>query len=277
MIASPSQLVKLRRLTAQKVRNWSDPIFLEWLLWQKPRIQKFKDCHQGEDCFIIGNGPSLRKMDLTPLRNYHTFGLNKIYLIFDQVDLDLSYHVAINKLVIQQSVEAFSEQIRCPSFLSMRPAYNVVPRQDRIYRIYTSSHRIYIDPSVPALFQPDASDVLYEGYTVTYVAMQIAYYMGFRRIFLIGVDHSFSSQGKPNEVQTMVGEDPNHFAPNYFGNQPWNLPDLHKSEMAYTLARERFAAVGRGIYDATVDGKLTIFPKLAFADALSTCSRKSNH
>jgi hypothetical protein len=37
------------------------------------------------------------------------------------------------------------------------------------------------------------------------------------------------------------------------------------SERAYTMAREAYVAAGGSIVDATVGGKLTIFPKVDFA------------
>ena len=38
------------------------------------RMNALRDIHQGQRCFIIGNGPSLRNMDLSPLAKEHTFG-----------------------------------------------------------------------------------------------------------------------------------------------------------------------------------------------------------
>jgi hypothetical protein len=62
-----------------------------------------------------------------------------------------------------------------------------------------------------------------------------------------------------------TGDDPNHFAPGYFGKGfRWQLPDLDGSERAYRLARKAYAEAGRHIVDATVGGKLTIFPKVDF-------------
>jgi len=61
------------------------------------------------------------------------------------------------------------------------------------------------------------------------------------------------------------GEDPNHFAPNYFGaGFKWQLPDLVGSERAYTLAHTAYEAAGRSVVDATVGGKLTVFPKVDY-------------
>ena len=61
------------------------------------------------------------------------------------------------------------------------------------------------------------------------------------------------------------GDDPNHFAPNYFGTGfKWQLPDLKGSERAYRMARQAYEAAGRSVVDATVGGKLTVFPKVDF-------------
>lgn len=262
MLAAIKRTLKpIRDAVVETLLHVSDPVYLKWYFQESPRLHKFKDIHKGESCFIIGNGPSLNKMDLSPLKDkkIYTFGLNKIYLIFEKVELDLNYHVAVNPLVIQQSAKQF-ESLRCPSFLSMRPAHDVVAKTDNIYKICTGA---------PFSFQTDASGILCEGYTVTYVAMQLAFYMGFSNVFLIGVDHRFSAQGAPNEEQRLTGDDPNHFAPNYFGGQNWNLPDLEGSEIAYRLAKFYFERDGRHLYDATVDGNLQIFPKISYEEALS--------
>ena len=85
---------------------------------------------------------------------------------------------------------------------------------------------------------------------MTYVAMQLAYFMGFEEVVLVGVDHSFATKGPAHEVVTSTGADPNHFDPTYFGKGfRWQLPDLETSELAYGLARQVFEADGRRIVD----------------------------
>ncbi len=82
---------------------------------------------------------------------------------------------------------------------------------------------------------------------------------------LIGVDHNFVTKGKPNTTVVSEGDDPNHFHPAYFGKGfRWQLPDLETSELAYGLAKQAFEADGRQIVDATVGGKLTVFPKVKY-------------
>lgn len=243
--------------------NILDPLYIRWHFRESKRLLRFKNKHFGEECFIIGNGPSLRNMDLSLLGEYATFGLNKIYLIFEHVNLNINYHVAVNPLVIEQSSQELS-QLRCPSFLSMTAAHDVVSSSKNVYKIFTGA---------PFSFQSDFSKKICEGHTVTYVAMQLAFYMGFRKVFLIGVDHNFQYTGNPNEQQVLEGSDPNHFTPNYFGGQNWNLPDLQASELAYHLAKFYFERNGREILDATVGGKLNIFSKISYEEALMSCKK----
>jgi hypothetical protein len=203
-------------------------------------------------------------MDLTPLRQYHTFGLNKIYLLFDSVDLNLNYLIAVNKLIIEQSAHEY-QNLPMTLFLNYKNARKIIRKRDNIYFVYTGSK---------SAFKPNITRRICEGATVTYVAMQIVHYMGFQNVFLIGVDHHFKAHGKPYEKQFVQGDDINHFDPNYFKNQEWKLPNLEVSEFAYSLAKRFYNEDGRRIYDATVNGKLNIFPKMSFEEALVRCKQK---
>ena len=143
-----------------------------------------------------------------------------------------------------------------PKFLTWRSRRFIKPTEDTNF-LYTT----YTGPK----FARDAAGRLWEGATVTYVALQLAYHMGFKKVILIGVDHNFVTKGDANKTITSQGDDPNHFAPNYFGKGfKWQLPDLETSEIAYRMARQAYESAGRRIVDATVDGKLTIFEKAGY-------------
>lgn len=238
--------------------------YLRWRMRYAPKLEAFRNKHAGEDCFIIGNGPSLNQMDLSPLANYHTFGLNKIFLIFDRVDLNLSYLVAVNPHVIEQSREVYP-QLPFPMFLSYSASEGVIPDRPNINRLHTLNTWSFYE----TISQP-----ICEGNTVTYVAMQVAYHMGFKRVFIIGVDHSYQQSGKSHETQVFQGEDVNHFHPDYFKGQPWQLADVYGSEVSYHLAQYHFLRDGRQILDATTGGKLQVFPKISYEEALAMARPK---
>ncbi|WP_071515516.1 FkbM family methyltransferase [Geitlerinema sp. PCC 9228] len=223
------------------------------LLNSQRKLKQFKDIHKGERCVIIGNGPSLNKMDLSFLKNETCFGTNRIYLGFEKWGFTPTYYVTVNKLVIEQSVEEILN-IPCPKFISNK-GIPYIPNQEDIMFIKTLPY--HGEP-----FSSNPLEGINEGSTVTYVAMQLAYYMGFDTVVLIGVDHNFVTKGQPHKEVVSQGEDPNHFHPNYFGKgTKWHLPDLETSEKHYQIANEKFKAEGRTIIDATLDGHCQVFPK----------------
>jgi hypothetical protein len=224
------------------------------------RVRSFQDLHTGKRCFLIGNGPSLRRMDLSPLRDEFTIGLNRIYLIFPEIGFSTTYLAVVNELVIEQTTSDL-RQLSVPRFITWRAR--------KWLRGVPGVHFLDTDYTGPENFITDMTGRIFEGFTVTYVALQLAYYMGFEEVILIGVDHNYTTQGTPNTTVVSQGDDPNHFAPAYFGKGfRWQLPDLEGSERAYSMAREAYARAGRRVLDATVGGKLTIFPKADYGQLL---------
>ena len=233
--------------------------FHPWRRESIRRLKAFKDIHKSKRAFIIGNGPSLRQTDLSKLRDEFTFGMNRIYLLFPELGFHTTYFVSINDLVIEQFKDEILAQ-PMPKFLAWRshrhfsPQLPITQLPAFIYTSYTGPH-----------FSADVRGRVWEGATVTNVALQLAFHMGFEKVILIGVDHNFASKGDANKTVISQGDDPNHFAPNYFGKgAKWQLPDLDTSEVGYMLAREAYRKAGREVIDATVGGKLTIFPKVDY-------------
>jgi hypothetical protein len=245
-----------------KFRNKHD--YIDSYFQERDNLLQFKNIHTGKDCYIIGNGPSLNKIDLTLLNNYYTFGLNKIFLINKRCNFLPTYLIAVNKLVIEQSKEEFN-RLHLPIFLAKVHADGIIDDRDNIFKF---------DTNVPWKFHKDLILGVSEGYTVTFTALQIAYFMGFKRVFLIGVDHNYRQKGKPNQKQKMSEEDINHFDPNYFKGHEWKLADIKSSEKSYRFAKKNFEKDSRIIYDATIGGKLNIFQKIDFQESLTLCRKK---
>jgi hypothetical protein len=183
--------------------------------------------------------------------------MNRFYLAFPELGFQTSYFVSVNTLVIEQCWQDLL-QLRMPRFLSWRSrnCFREKPPAEVMFL-----HTTYTG----AGFSRDVRGRLWEGATVTFVALQLAYYMGFEEVILVGVDHSFSAQGKPNQTVVSQGDDADHFDKGYFGKGfRWQLPDLDTSEQGYRMARKIFTAAGRRVLDATVGGKLEVFPKVEF-------------
>lgn len=227
-----------------------------WRRISRGLIHALKDSHLGERCFVIGNGPSLKDTDLAGLQNEVTFGANRIYLLFDRLGFSTTYYVSINDLVIGQCVSDI-EALAGTKFIAWHANRHFRRFPDDLAFLYTT----YTGPQ----FAYDMTRRIWEGATVTNVSLQLAYYMGFQKVILVGVDHSFSTQGTPSQTVVSSGADPDHFSPEYFGKGfRWQLPDLRTSEVGYTLARRAFERAGRQVVDATIGGKLTVFPKVDY-------------
>lgn len=241
--------------TAQWLPEWPTAAFHPWRLESKRRLAAWRNRFRGQRCFILGNGPSLRHTDVSKLRNEITFGLNRVYLAFPEWGFRTTFLVSVNDLVIEQCAGEFRD-LAMPKFFTWR-ARRWVPLDEHTTFLFTT----YMGPK----FATDARGRLWEGATVTYVALQLAYHMGCDPVILVGVDHNFATKGEPNKTVVSEGDDPNHFHPGYFGKGfRWQLPDLETSEMAYRMAREAFEADGRRVLDATIGGKLTVFPKVDY-------------
>jgi len=59
-------------------------------------LKRFKDIHKGEECFIVGTGPSLTKDDIELIRGKYSFGVNTLYKIYDQIDWRADYYCIID-------------------------------------------------------------------------------------------------------------------------------------------------------------------------------------
>jgi hypothetical protein len=256
----PKPMVEVLKNSRDALNRLPEDIEAAWHPLRRDTRRRIRKCHnryQGQRCVIIGNGPSLQRTDLTRLKNEYTFGLNRIYLNFAEMGFTTSFFVSINDLVIEQTA-AEIEQLKIPKFISWR-ARRWLRLTDDLYFLYTT----YTGKK----FARDARGRLWEGATVTYVALQLAYYFGFSTVVLVGVDHSFSAKGQPNETVVSQGDDPDHFNPKYFGKGfRWQLPDLDTSVVGYRMARQVFEADGRQVLDATIGGKLTVFPKVDYSE-----------
>ncbi len=217
----------------------------------RSKLKKIKNNYIGEKAVILCNGPSLNNTNFKLLNDVYTFGLNKINLIFRKTEFRPSAIVSVNPFVLKQN-ERFFNNTNIPLFLDSKGLGFIRSNPDRIY-LHSSTYRTFAE---------DCSISIYQGYTVTYVAMQIAYHMGFEKVALIGCDHNFQTKGPANKTVESKHKDPNHFDPNYFSDgDKWNLPDLLQSEVSYNMAKNAFENNDRKIFNCTEGGELEIFPR----------------
>ncbi|NIY73632.1 DUF115 domain-containing protein [Marivivens donghaensis] len=237
----------------------------------RPRLRELREQFKGKDrCFLIGNGPSLNRTDLSVLKDEVTFAVNGFFLKARELDWKPTFYLVEDHLVAEDRaywVNDFKGPIK------MFPAYlgYVFPEsEDTIFY----NHRPRKSYPHGFDFSMEADKITYTGCTVTFSMMQIAAFLGFKEIYLIGVDASYdipkdAQEGKDYSVGVldMKSDDPNHFDPNYFGKGfRWHDPQVEMMVAAYEEARRTLEGTPQTIYNATVGGMLEVFERRSFHD-----------
>ena len=227
------------------------------------RIRRWKNKFKGRKAIILCNGPSLKKVDFRALQNssIFTFGLNKINLIFKRTKFRPSAIVAVNPFVIEQNASYFNQTL-IPLFIDHKGRNTIAFRRNVHFLHGTRGIR---------KFARDCSISIAEGATVTFVAMQLSFHMGFESVALIGCDHSFSKKGPPNQTVTSGCSDADHFDEKYFADgKKWQLPDLLASELQYDTAKTMFENYNKKIINCTEGGNLEIFERKTLAEFMGS-------
>lgn len=219
----------------------------------------------GRRCFIIGNGPSLRQTDMTLLKDEITFGANRLYMLFERLGFATTFYLVTDPNIVTHYHRDID---RVPSQKFLRPYHR------QFFPLSRNAFYIRDLTAMAPLFAFRPARGLWTAGTVTYVALQLAYFMGFDTAILVGVDHSYNEAKsyRTGEVPrgerlvlTAQGTEGNHFSPDYYQpGVPWVVPNLEHTELAYRMAKFAFERDGRRVLDATVGGRLQVFPKVAY-------------
>jgi len=240
-----------------------------WDLEYGPRLRALRERYQGmRRCFIIGNGPSLNYTDLSKLRDEVTFGVNGIFLKFKDMGFRTTFYIVEDHLVAEDRAERINTLRGMVKLFPINLAYCLDEGPDTIF----FNHRQRVSYPHGFDFSTDASHITYTGCTVTFTCIQLAYYLGFQEIYLVGVDASYALPATTEKrdsygvsVLDMAEDDPNHFHPDYFGKgYRWHDPQVDKMVAAYEEARRVTEAQGVKIRNATVGGKLEVFERVQY-------------
>lgn len=228
------------------------------------RLRKWKGKYQEKRCFIIGTGPSLTVSDLELLSNEITFATNRIYELFDKTSWRPTFYVNQDHKLIQTYEEKIktvgAEAIFLP--IEYKESFN-----GEKYNFFVLKHKEFYPKKAP--FSYDIEKYLAQGFTVTYGAIQIAMYMGFTEIYLLGIDHNYAisrdSKGRPIR-QENVGDSYAAGISAYVNMQ--NLPRVEETTVSYETAEEVSKKQRVRIYNVTRGGRLEAFERMSLEEVL---------
>lgn len=226
------------------------------------KILKFKNLHYGERCFIIGNGPSLRIDDLEKIKDEYSFASHRIYKLFDQTQWHPTYYCAQDLRLIDSSHDEIDAMQISNKFIAYCQERELDYFDNAIFV------RLLIEDFYPNLpnFSQNPIKGIYEGFTVTYMCLQLAFYMGFSEIYLLGMDHQYSIERFVDGQIVINNGIQDHFDAN---DKVTNYPQPEKSTLSYQAAKKNCDMNNIKIFNATRGGKLEVFPRINF-DTLFT-------
>ncbi len=239
----------------------------ELLKNNEEEFRKLKGKYAGKRCFIIGNGPSLTVDDLNKLKNEISFGSNRIFTIYGKTDWRPTFYANQDQDVLKNMLCELNDTVS-QSDLSFMSAHNytVCGEQLKDLNNVLWMQKRFSPPKKNTYgFSHDVSKEVIEGLTITYTCLQLAAYMGFSEIYLLGIDHNY-----PIEIDddgNIVKNDDSVKA--YFGDamvsmSDINLPKIVEMTRAYISAEKYSRKNGFRIFNATRGGKLEAFERVDF-------------
>lgn len=244
------------------------------------RIKQFKGRHHNQRrCFIIGNGPSLKIQDLEKLRSEVSFAANCIYAVYENTNWRPNYYfpgsnfcnIAFDN---KKNIKKIISGCEAAFVSSLGKGFQYRDDEDfpNLY-FFRSNAKLDDDTCLPC-FSDDCSEMIYGSGTVTYCMLQMAVYMGFDEIYLLGMDFTFSHERHKdntttfNDVQNHMEQIEREQAKFYKSEEEiqgyYYLSHIDKQKEGYLAAKKYADEHGIKIYNATRGGKLEVFERVDF-------------
>ena len=214
------------------------------------KLLNYKNIHQGKRCFVIATGPSLTLEDIESLQNEYTIAMNSIVLLYDKTDFRPTYYAIQDNHVFIKMQDLLRRHKEVPVFISDN-IWNRFRREkdwvefptDTMYHSYDMKIGKY-----HAKFSGDAHDIVYDGYSIAYSCLELAVYMGFKEIYLLGCDCTYLGE-KEHFIDSGVEDRTRKFA-------------TPKLIVGYEAAKDYADRHGIKIYNATRGGVLEVFERV---------------
>lgn len=243
------------------------------------RLEALRNLHKGERCFIIGNGPSLKKTPVAHLRDEITIGANGLYKAFPEWGFPTRYLLFED---IEQT-ELHGSKLRSidgPTKIAAVHNAHAIARPWRDDIIFMNARladeRYWNETGIQ--FSRDFPQVVYLGSTIVYIALQLAHHLGCDPVYLVGVDFDYGPLADKYPPGKIAISKENidllrqtHFSEDYYKEGDlMGVPNYALQQEAFDIARRVFEADGRRIYNATLGGRLETYERVNFDSLFSS-------
>ncbi len=224
-------------------------------------LLKYRNIHKGERVFLIGNGPSLKRTNLDLIKEEYAIAMNRVSLIYPFTAWRPTYYLYTadninNKIWGEKWQRSVNEAVSHPETISF------------VWRIFAD--KIASNPNIVWLDSVTELDIAEEGTfstnaaqwisktgTSMNVAFQLAYFLGFEKVFLLGCDLNW-------KTTTGTHEDPNHFDSSYSARIPDGERERLRMRRTHNYAHRFFQEAGKEVYNATRATLLDVYPLVDF-------------
>lgn len=224
------------------------------------KTQDYKNIHEGKRCFIVGNGPSLRNTNLDLIKNEFSFAMNRIGLIYDKTEWRPNYFVCPTGNSQRKNWKADIEKsvrLGIPCWF-WNQDYNKKLYSDYKNIIYVNckhhkeSNQYFKEGPPLSWFSTECHNWMSKYGTSLITAMQMAFYMGFKEIYLLGCDLGFDKKE-------------HHFSKEYDKGAFLKGLSLDKSmTSAHRLMKKAGDEYNVKIYNASLGGSLDVYEKVDY-------------
>ena len=225
-------------------------------------IKNLKNTHQGERCFVVATGPSLTFEDLDALGNAHiySFGMNSCALALDKTkwvpDMlgvqDEFVYDKIEKVLLKEAECKLNGRVWVSDIVA-----SICPSARRFmqFPLHMLNHKYNPKETGELKFSEDCYSIIYDNYSIIFSILQLAVYMGFREIYLLGTDCNYN-QKQQNFIDNGT-KDPNR---GILGN---------KLIYTHSLFKEFADTHGVKVVNCTRGGMLEVYPRKTLEEVLN--------
>lgn len=227
------------------------------------RLEHYRNAYLGKRIFIVCNGPSLRAEDLESIYQHgdYSFGCNRIHYIFSKTHWRPTFYTMMDKGPLadrvneMKSIETKHKFFRRDTMTTLKKAH-----VDATLLKTIDTPRLLRQPQ----FSDDCAKQIFFIETTTYCMIQMAVYMGFKEIYIIGCDNHYSIHVLKDGTRVNTGAESYYKG---FGNQADNQSTVSRiwaNNIAYETAKEYADSHGVCIKNATHGGHLETFERVNF-------------
>lgn len=200
-------------------------------------IRRLKNSKLGQTAYVLGAGPSLNELDVRALLAAESFWCNRAYeleQLYPGLRFEPKYYVVSDPYVYEKHSGSIMD-VRAGTKFFRGDVYRLATQKfpDELSNQAVVPFQMKNSPCMDeGYFSEDPALFVYRGFTVVLDAIQLAFYMGYERVYVGGVDLDYTQ--------------PYFFGETVKGNMP-----IRRAQKSFEIARQRFERQGRTLAKIT--------------------------